>query len=88
MIAGASVASIAAVAALRGFIDYVGQQNQALVDLGRHAELAGMNTREFQQTLFAARAAELTEVSGLDRISAELQGGRARLDRVLEQRTT
>jgi hypothetical protein len=74
-IAGVSVASVAALAALRGFVDYVGGQSQALVDMADHAKLAGYNLREFQETLFAARAKGLTEkdfVSGLDKIGADL----------------
>ena len=74
-IAGVSVASIAALAALRGFVDFVGNQTQSLVDMSNQAQLAGISLREFQQTLFAARASGLTEkdfVSGLDRIGADL----------------
>lgn len=72
---GVSVASIAAIAGMRSFVDYVGQQSQALVDVARHAELAGISAHDFQATLFAARAAGLTEkdfVSGLDKIAADI----------------
>jgi lambda family phage tail tape measure protein len=74
-IAGVGVAVVGAVAGLRGFYDYVGGQSKLLVDMANNAELAGMSTREFQETLFAARASGLTEkdfVSGLDRITADL----------------
>lgn len=74
-VAGVGVALTAAIVGLRSFIDYVGNQSQALVDMAEHARLAGLSTREFQQTLFAARSAGLTEkdfVSGLDKISANL----------------
>jgi hypothetical protein len=74
-VAGVGAAVIGALAGLRSFIDYVGAQSQALVDMADHAQLAGMSTKEFQQTLFAARAAGLTEkdfVSGLDKIGEDL----------------
>lgn len=74
-VAGVGVAVAGAIVGLRGFVDYVGSQSQALVDMAEHARLAGLSTREFQQTLFAARSAGLTEkdfVSGLDKISANL----------------
>ncbi len=74
-IAGVGVALTAAIVGLRSFIDFVGNQSQALVDMAEHARLAGLSTREFQQTLFAARSAGLTEtdfVSGLDKITANM----------------
>ena len=74
-VAGVGVAVAGAIVGLRGFVDYVGNQSQALVDMAEHARLAGISTREFQQTLFAARSSGLTErdfVSGLDRITANL----------------
>jgi hypothetical protein len=74
-IAGVGVAVVGVVAGLRAFIDYVGAQSQALVDYSDHAALAGVSTREFQQTLFAARSMGLTDkdfVSGLDKITADL----------------
>lgn len=74
-IAGVGVAVIGAIAGLRSFIDYVGNQTQALVDMDEHAKLAGFSMKEFQETLFAARAKGLTEkdfVGGLDRIAADL----------------
>ena len=82
-VAGVGVAVAGAIVGLRGFVDYVGSQSQALVDMAEHARLAGISTREFQQTLFAARSAGLTErdfVSGLDKITAlrrqEAEGAR------------
>jgi hypothetical protein len=36
-IAGAGVAVVGAIAGLRSFVDYVGQQTQQLVDLSDHA---------------------------------------------------
>lgn len=74
-IAGVGVAVVGAMAGLRGFYDYVGSQNKLLVDMANNAELAGLSTREFQQTLYAARTAGISEkdfVSGLDRITADL----------------
>ena len=74
-VAGVGVAVAGAIVGLRGFVDYVGNQSQALVDMAEHARLAGISTREFQQTLFAARSSGLTEkdfVSGLDKITANL----------------
>lgn len=75
-IAGVGVAAVGMVAGLRAFIDYTGQQSQALVDLANHAAIAGVSTKEFQQIIFAARSQGVTEkdfVSGLDKISADLQ---------------
>ncbi len=74
-VAGVSVAVVGIMAGLRSFVDYVGGVNKQLIDLDRNAVAAGMSTREFQQTLFAARVAGLTEkdfVSGLDRIGIDL----------------
>lgn len=74
-IAGVSAATVAAIVGLRAFVDYVGNQSQALVDMANHAELAGMNVKEFQQTLFAAMSAGVGEkdfASGLDKITADL----------------
>ncbi|MGJ5000578.1 phage tail tape measure protein [Bradyrhizobium sp. HKCCYLRH2060] len=75
-IAGVSVSAVGAVAGLRGFVDYVGNQTQSLVELEDHATLAGVSVREFQEDLFAARSKGLTEkdfVSGFDKIAADLQ---------------
>lgn len=74
-VAGVGVAMIAAVAGLRAFVDYVGTTNKQLVDIAENARAAGLSTREFQQTLFAARAAGVTEkdfIAGLDKIGADL----------------
>jgi hypothetical protein len=74
-IAGVSVAAVVAVAGLRSFVDYVGQQTQQLVDLSDHAQLAGMSLREFQETLYAARAGGVSDkdfFSGIDKISQDL----------------
>lgn len=74
-VAGLGVAVVAVLASLRSFVDYVGSTNKVLVDIGENAKLAGMSTREFQETLFAARTARLTEkdfVSGLDKIGQDL----------------
>jgi hypothetical protein len=46
-IAGVSVASIAALAGLRAFVDYVGNQTQSLADMANRAQLAGISVREF-----------------------------------------
>ena len=74
-IAGVGVAFIGALAGLRSFFDYVGQQNKQLIDIAENARNAGMTAREFQETLFAARSKGLTEkdfVSGLDKIATDL----------------
>lgn len=74
-VAGISFAVAAALTGLRSFVDYVGGVNKQLIDLDRNAVAAGMSTREFQQSLFAARAAGLTEkdfVAGLDKITQDL----------------
>lgn len=74
-IAGVGVAFIGALAGLRSFFDYVGQQNKQLIDIAENARNAGMSAREFQETLFAARSKGLTEkdfVSGLDKITTSL----------------
>jgi hypothetical protein len=74
-VAGVGVAFIGALTGLRAFYDYVGAQTQTLVDFADKAALAGVNVREFQQTLFAARVAGLTEkdfITGFDRIGADL----------------
>jgi hypothetical protein len=74
-VAGVGVAVVAMLTGLRSFVDYVGNTNKQLIDLNDNAMRANMSTREFQQTLFAARTAGVTEkdfVSGLDRIGADL----------------
>lgn len=74
-IAGVGVAFVAALAGLRSFYDYVGTTNKALIDIAENARNAGMTAKQFQETLFAARAGGLTEkdfVSGLDKIGADL----------------
>jgi adenosyl cobinamide kinase/adenosyl cobinamide phosphate guanylyltransferase len=60
-IAGVGVAVIGSLAALRGFVDYVGQQTQQLVDLADRADRAGMSVTELQQSLFAARSAGVSD---------------------------
>ncbi|WP_316214292.1 phage tail tape measure protein [Bradyrhizobium sp. SZCCHNR2032] len=75
-VAGVAAGIVGSFAALRGFVDYVGQQSQSLVDLKDHADIAGVSVREFQEDLFAARSKGLTEkdfVSGLDKIASDLQ---------------
>jgi hypothetical protein len=74
-IAGVGAATIAAIAGLRSFVDYVGNQSQALVDMANHAQLAGMSVTQFQQTLYAAMASGISDkdfVTGLDKIGADL----------------
>jgi hypothetical protein len=74
-VAGVGIGLIAAQASLRAFIDYVGNTNKQLVDLGENARLAGISTKEFQQILFAARVGGVAEkdfVSGLDKIGTDL----------------
>jgi hypothetical protein len=74
-IAGVGVATAGAIAGLRSFVDYVGQQSQQLVDLQDHAALAGVSVKELQETLFAARSAGVSDkdfFSGIDKISADL----------------
>jgi hypothetical protein len=74
-IAGVGVAVIGSLAALRGFVDYVGQQTQQLVDLADRADRAGMSVTELQQSLFAARSAGVSDkdfFAGIDKIGADL----------------
>ena len=74
-VAGVGVAFVGSLAALRGFVDFVGNTNKQLVDLGTNAANAGMSTKQFQETLFAAKSAGLSDkdfVSGLDKIGADL----------------
>lgn len=74
-IAGVGVAVVGSLAALRGFVDYVGQQTQQLVDLADRADRAGMSVTELQQSLFAARSAGMSDkdfFSGIDKIGADL----------------
>ncbi|BCA04203.1 phage tail tape measure protein [Bradyrhizobium diazoefficiens] len=74
-IAGVGIAVAGAIAGLRSFVNYVGEQTQQLVDLSDGAERAGMSVKEFQQTLYAARAAGLSDkdfFSGIDKIGTDL----------------
>ena len=74
-VAGVGVAFVGSLAALRGFVDFVGNTNKQLVDLATNAANAGMNTKQFQETLFAAKSAGLSDkdfVAGLDKIGADL----------------
>lgn len=74
-VAGVGLGIVGAMASLRSFIDYVGQQTQQLVDLASSAELAGMSVKEFQQSLYAARAGGLSDkdfFSGMDKIASDL----------------
>lgn len=74
-VAGVGVAFVGALAGLRGFFDYVGNTNKQLVDIADNASAAGMSTKVFQESLFAARSSGLTEkdfVSGLDKIGADI----------------
>src|SRR5579872_3161917 len=75
-IAGVGAGVVAAIAGLREFVDLVGAQTQAFVDLNNHAELAGESIKEFQQTLFAAQSAGVSQADffkGMDQIAADLQ---------------
>lgn len=74
-VAGVGAGVIGAIAGVREFVDYVGQQSQQLVAMANHAELAAMNLKEFQQTLYAARASGVSQsdfFSGMDRIASDL----------------
>jgi hypothetical protein len=74
-VAGVGIAVVGALAGLKTFYDYVGTTNKQLIDIAENADNAGMSAKQFQQSLFAARAAGLSEkdfVSGLDKISADL----------------
>src|SRR4051812_1890313 len=69
-VAGVGIAVVGAIAGLRAFVDYVGQQSQQLVDLSDRAERAGMAVGELQQALFAARAAGVSDkdfFAGIDK---------------------
>lgn len=74
-IAGVGIAVVGAVAGLRSFVDYVGNQTQQLVDLSDRADRAGMSVTELQQSLFAARSAGISDkdfFSGIDKITSDL----------------
>ncbi|MGM4955696.1 phage tail tape measure protein [Bradyrhizobium barranii] len=74
-LAGVGVAVIAAVQGLRSFYDYVGRQTQELVDLADKAALAGVSLKEFQESLFAARASGVSDkdfFSGFDKLSSDI----------------
>ncbi|MGY4288896.1 hypothetical protein ACVWXO_008116 [Bradyrhizobium sp. LM2.7] len=74
-IAGVGIAVIAAVQGLRSFYDYVGRQTQELVDLSDKTDLAGESVKEFQASLFAARASGLSDkdfFSGFDKLSSDI----------------
>lgn len=74
-IAGVGIAVIAAVQGLRSFYDYVGRQTQELVDLADKADLAGMSMKEFQQSLFAARASGVSDkdfFAGVDKLASDI----------------
>ncbi|WP_018456801.1 hypothetical protein [Bradyrhizobium sp. WSM4349] len=74
-IAGVGIAVIAALQGLRSFYDYVGRQTQELVDLSSKADLAGESVKEFQESLFAARASGVSDkdfFSGFDKLSSDI----------------
>lgn len=74
-LAGVGIAVIAAVQGLRSFYDYVGRQTQELVDIADKAALAGVSVKEFQETLFAARASGVSNkdfFSGFDKLSSDI----------------
>lgn len=74
-LAGVGIAVIAAVQGLRSFYDYVGRQTQELVDIADKAALAGVSVKEFQETLFAARASGVSDkdfFSGFDKLSSDI----------------
>lgn len=74
-LAGVGVAVIAAVQGLRSFYDYVGRQTQELVDIADKATLAGVSVKEFQESLFAARASGVSDkdfFSGFDKLSSDI----------------
>lgn len=74
-VAGVGIAVVGAIAGLRAFVDYVGQQTQQLVDLSDRAERAGMAVGELQQALFAARAAGVSDkdfFAGINKITSDL----------------
>lgn len=74
-IAGVTVGVAASLAALRGFVDYVGAQSKMFADMEENASRAGMSLREFQQTMFAARASGVSEkdfIAGIAKIGDDL----------------
>lgn len=74
-LAGVGIAVIAAVQGLRSFYDYVGRQTQELVDIADKAALAGVSVKEFQESLFAARASGVSDkdfFSGFDKLSSDI----------------
>lgn len=75
-IAGVGIAVAGAIAGLRSFIDYVGNQTQQLVDMADASARAGMSLKEFQETLYAARAGGVSDkefFSGINKIGSQLE---------------
>lgn len=75
-IAGVGIAVAGAIAGLRSFIDYLGNQTQQLVDMADASARAGMSLKEFQETLYASRAAGVSDkefFSGIDKIGSQLE---------------
>ncbi len=74
-IVGVGLAVGAGLAALRAFVDYVGTQSKIFADMEENAARAGMSLREFQETMFAARASGVSErdfLSGISKIGDDL----------------
>src|SRR5712672_2554056 len=53
-VVGVGAAIGGSLAAMRAFIDLVGEQADKLAQLSEHAGIASMSAREFQQTMYAA----------------------------------
>jgi hypothetical protein len=74
-IAGIGAAAVAAMAALKGFVNLVGEQSKSLADMGEAAERASMSTAEYQKTLYAAMSAGVKEkdfTSGFEAIQQSI----------------
>src|SRR5579871_6176749 len=73
--AGVGLAAAGALGGVKAFVDFVGQQSQALADLAEHADIAAMSAQEFQKTMYAAMSEGVSDkdfTSGMDKIAADL----------------
>jgi hypothetical protein len=75
-ITGMGVAALSALAGMRAFIDFAGNQAKSLSDIAEHANVASISTSEFQQTMYAAMSSGVKEnsfVTGFEAISMNIQ---------------
>jgi hypothetical protein len=69
-IVGVGAAAVGAVVGVKEFLNFVGEQSQALSDLADHADVASMSAKEFQETMYAAMSKGVGDTdftSGMDK---------------------